>query len=134
MHALESVRKILRPGGLLINVHDLPLSHVIEAESDQRFTKVGWLLDKEDYIAERSAFNALTQAVERGLFVLDDEEEFKFNIHLDGLHELEDLLADNWQSSMIPERTLLRIKEFGKSAPAKIVLHVPTRMTKLIAA
>jgi hypothetical protein len=133
VHALHSVKKILKSGGYLLDVHDLPVPHLIEVEQGNCLVKVGWLLEKRDFIDERSGFNALVQVVDEGLFTLEDEQDFTFNIYIDRLDDFYKWLADFWESAFLPERTLHKIEELmakgGRSA--RIVVKTPTRMTKL---
>ncbi len=66
VHALQLTHRVLHPNGLLINVHDLPIPHVIEVRSPKTVNKAGWLLDREDFDSTRSALNALAQVVDAG--------------------------------------------------------------------
>jgi len=88
------------------------------------------LVDGEDYKSERLALNAITQVVSEGLFLLEDEQDFDFNVYADDLPELRMWLADGWKSAVLPERTLQRLEDLLTEAPqsARIVLKVQTRM------
>jgi hypothetical protein len=136
VHALLQARKLLRPNGALINVHDLPTPHMIEVRSPETAIKAGWLMDKEDFGSERAALNALAKLAADGEFILEDERDFGFNIYVDGVTELLEWLAEWWKSAILPDRTIRRLEELLREAgqPAKIVIAVPTRMTKLRAA
>jgi hypothetical protein len=133
VHALLQVRRILRPGGWLINIHDLPAPHVIEVHLSDTIRKVGWLMARDDFEAERSAFNALAQVVSEGHFDLDDEREFSFRLHVDGLDELQGWLSTTWESALLTEGTTQRIEKLISTSgqPAEIVIVEPARMTKL---
>jgi len=130
VHALKLVHQMLRPNGRLIEVHDLPVPHRIEVHSQGSTLKAGWLVDGEDYKSERLALNAITQVVSEGLFLLEDEQDFDFNVYADDLPELRMWLADGWKSAVLPERTLQRLEDLLTEAPqsARIVLKVQTRM------
>jgi hypothetical protein len=124
---------LLRPGGALINVHDLPVHHLIEVHSAGDSVKAGWLLDNEEYAPERSAFDALARVVTDGDFQLEDERDFDFNVHVDQLQEFRDWLEEGWESAVLPDRTLQRLEELLRQGGqrATIVLRVPARMTLL---
>ena len=136
VHALQLARRILHNDGLLINVNDLPAPHIIEVHTPETVYKVGWLLDREDFVDTRSAFNALAQVVADRNFTLEDERNFDYNIYIDGLPELQEWLAEWWSSAIIPDRIVQRIEELTRDAPqpARIVLGLRVRMTKLRAA
>jgi hypothetical protein len=133
VHALKHVHSMLQPEGQLINVHDIPVHHVIEVHSTGSVIKAGWLLDSMDFDNERFAFNALAQVVSENYFILVDERDFIVNIHADDMGELQEWLAERWETAVIPENTIQRVddilRQVGQSA--KIVLKEPTRMTKL---
>ncbi len=136
VHALQQTHRILHPNGLLINVHDLPTPHVIEVHSSETVNKVGWLMDREDFENERSAFNALAQVVADRYFILEDERDFGYNIYVDDLNELQEWLAEWWATAILPDRIIQRIEELIRYAgqSARIVLALQARMTKLRAA
>ena len=71
--------------------------------------------------------------VAKGLFKLEIEQDFIYNIFSDDQNEFEEFLNDFWDTSSLTEKTSERISELIKdaSSPVKIVLEVPVRMTKL---
>jgi len=133
VHALLETYRLLQPDGMLINIHDLPAPHRIEVHTPETVTKVGWLLDSEDFENEHSAYNALAQIVEDGYFILEDERDFGYNICVDDLDELQEWLDEWWATAILPERTTQRIDEIiGVAGQATtIVLIVQSRMIKL---
>jgi hypothetical protein len=133
VHALQQMHKLLSPHGLLVNVHDLPVPARIEVHSPEKISRVGWLLDKDDFKEERCATNALAQVVTKGDFILEDERDFSRNIHVDDLNEFQALLAEKWTSAILPDSISQRLEalllETGQ--PVKIVVASHSRMTKL---
>lgn len=133
VHALQLARSQLKPDGLLLNVHDLPVPHAVEVRTAGIAIKAGWLLDSVDFRDERAALNALAQVVAEGSFLLEDEKDFVFNVHMDDLPEFQKWLADGWESAFLPDATIERVNDIVEqvSQQAKIVLKVPARMTRL---
>ncbi len=133
VHALKHAHSMLQPEGLLFNVHDIPVHHVVEVHSAQSVNKAGWLMDSTDFDNERFAFNALAQVVLEHYFMLVDERDFNVNIHVDNMQELQEWLAERWETAVIPESTIQRVDDILRQVeqPAHVVLKVPTRMTKL---
>lgn len=136
VHALQLTHKLLRPGGLLINVHDLPVPHLIELAASDVVHKAGWILDKDDFDTTRASLNALTQVVADGFFVLEDERNFIYKIYADNLEELQAFLAEWWESALLPDRTVQRLESLAADStePTRIVISLQARMTKLRAA
>jgi hypothetical protein len=124
---------MLVPNGLIINAHYLPAPYIIEVHSPEKVNKVGWLLDSEDFASERLAFNALAHVVAERNFNLEDERDFGHNIYIDDLDEMKKWLAEWWESAILTQGTLQRLKDLMSDAgqPAKIVVALRARMTKL---
>jgi hypothetical protein len=133
VHALHLVHGILQPNGLLINVHDLPAPHVLEVHSSETVHKVGWLTDKEDFENTRFSLNALVQVVEDRHFVLEDEQNFGYNIYADELDEFQEWLAEWWSSVILTNRIFQRLEELTRDADksTRIVCALQARMSKL---
>lgn len=133
VHALQHAHNLLEHEGLLINVHDLPIPHAIEVHSAGTVSKAGWLMDQADFEDERAALNALEHVVSHGFFLLEDEQDFTFNIHVDDVLEFQQTLAEEWKSAVLSDKTVQRLEDTFLQAgeEAKIVLKVPTRMTRL---
>ncbi len=133
VHALQSTKNVLLPGGCLINIHDLPVPHLIEVQMGDTKVKAGWLLEDGDFKTERAGFDALIQVVAEGLFTLEDEMDFLVYTYAGRLAEVNEWLADTWEGAFLPARTSQRIEELLRGADklAKIVINTPARMTKL---
>ncbi len=133
VHALVQTHSILRDGGVLLNIHDLPNPHVVEVHSAGKVMEAGPLTDSVDYIDERLAFEALARVVSDGLFLLEDERDFDFNIHAGNLSELQQLLAEDWETAILPDETVERVENILRqiAQECEFILRVPTRMTKL---
>jgi hypothetical protein len=133
VHALKQAHSMMQPEGLLINVHNIPVPHVIEVHSDLTVIMAGWLIDSTDYDEERFAFNALAQVVSEGYFLLENERDFSFNVYVDDVQELQEWLAEWWETAVLPNKTIQRVEDILRQVgqAANVVLKVPTRMTKL---
>jgi 2-polyprenyl-3-methyl-5-hydroxy-6-metoxy-1,4-benzoquinol methylase len=64
---------------------------------------------------------------------IEDEREFDFNIHAGNLGELQQLLAKEWETAILPDETVERVQDIFRrvNQECEVVLRVPTRMTKL---
>ncbi len=94
VHALQEIRRLLRGGGVLIDIH--PVQEAWRAEVHRG----GRVLSSEpwrdhDYIDEdvRHADDALAQAVEHRLFLIEGRGEFDFLTYASSPAELRDYLA-----------------------------------------
>jgi SAM-dependent methyltransferase len=87
VHALEEIRRLLKPDGVLIDIHGDPEGEFIEAHQGGRRLF-------SERIRETCSENglrteeALAQAVERELFIIDRREEFDFLTYASSVPEL----------------------------------------------
>lgn len=94
VHALEEIHRLLIPNGTLIDIHPVlkaPLIEVFQhgrvlfAEPNPEYTT------GEDY---RQAEMALSQVVQRRLFVVERSKEFDFLVYGSSFAELRDYVAE----------------------------------------
>lgn len=133
VHALQLTHRMLRPNGLLVNIHDLPAPHVIEVHTPENVHKVGWLVDRDDFANTLASLIGLAQVVADGQFVLEDQRDFDCNVSVDSLSEFQKWLADWWESAILKDKTAQRIQKLVRDADqsTRIVLAMRARMTKL---
>lgn len=133
VHALQSTRKLLKPRGILVNIHDLPAPCLVEVRTTHSSHKVGWLVDRQGFANVRAAFDALAQVVSERIYTLEDERQFAYRVYLDGLAELETWLAEWWSSAVLSDGITSQIREHEKGAggAVTIMLDVQARVTQL---
>jgi hypothetical protein len=133
VHALEKTKNLLQPGGWVINMHNLPIPHVIEVHADSDKIMAGWLTDSTDFMNERYALDALTHVVLHGHYMLEDERDFISYLHADDVYELKEYLDEWWEAVIFTETTIQRIENITNrlDRSGHVALRVPTRMTKL---
>jgi len=106
VHALHRIRKLLKPGGVLIDIH--PGSRrpelFVRLRSGRRFT--GYLEETDNFVEYAQAQSALKEAVQDGTFRLDHSGEFTFVTHADTMPDLQDYLAENWKDAILTPEVL----------------------------
>ncbi len=87
VRALEEIRRLLKPGGMLIDIHPVPEGYFIKALQGGRIL---FAERKRDTCSEDvlHAENALAQGVERNLFAVDRRSEFDFLTYASSVDEL----------------------------------------------
>ena len=137
VHALEEVQRLLKSDGRLIDIQPLmeaPLLKVYQANS------VVYVGPDPSYDYEedlRQADAALTQVIQRGLFVIEERSEFDFLTHGSSAQEL---LAF-WGKTSTEEdpaeqhikEVYARVEEIRQSAGqgAEVTLHERARIIRL---
>ena len=92
VHALEEIQRLLRRDGSLIDIHPVLEAPLIEAYQGGKvlFAEPVPFRDYED---DRQAEDALTQVVQRRLFVVERGGEFDFLHYGSSIAELRDYMA-----------------------------------------
>ena len=94
MNALTNLHRVLRPGGLILDVQPDAVGHrEVFVQIDGRETNVGSVSWATEFVESmQKARNALDECVESGLLRRGDEQEFLFREY----HDTE----DSWQETL----------------------------------
>lgn len=120
VHALEKVHGLLRPAGMLIDIHPSAEPPAIQVRIGSKIYEAGWLRETDDYLEYEEADRALAQAIDRGLYALERQAQFSFTTHAPTLRDLQQHLEEEWQDAFIEDTTvfsiedLLRVRERDK--------------------
>jgi hypothetical protein len=133
VHALEKAYRLLRPRGLLVNLHAQPTPARLEVHAGGGVSEAGALEDRSDFETERLAWQAVDDVLGRGLFRVERELTYDFEVHARTLREFRDWLAETWETAFLPKKIVkqARVLIRGRGAGAKLVLRVPARMMRL---
>jgi hypothetical protein len=138
VHALRNVHKLLREGGLLIDIHPVAVPRRVEVRIDGRAVPVGATVDAARFATYSLADRTLSQVVRERLFIPAGREVFTFTVHADTPSDLLAYLAEwEWSATFrgrptdLEEAIRQRIAYlYGEPGGRKeIVLHRPTGVT-----
>ena len=76
VHALEDIHRLLKPTGILIDIHPVSGSLPIEIHQRRKIDLVGNLSVRQWSVDFQQADNALAEIVQRNLFVVERERVF----------------------------------------------------------
>ena len=88
VHALEEIRRLLKPTGALIDIHPVAGSSPIEIHQGAKIDLVGDLLVQQWCNDSQQAESALAEMAQRGLFVVEREAAFDSLTHYASAAEL----------------------------------------------
>ena len=114
VHALEKIQQLLKPDGLLLDIHPTNEMAAIAVRLREQLIPAGWLTESDDYVEYEWADEALQRVVDDHRFVLECVGTFEFVWHADTLNELRAYLAEEWQDAIIDELTAGQIEELLK--------------------
>jgi len=120
VHALETIRDLLKPNGVLIDMRPRGIPAEFWGWSNQTSSFLGHLQETDDYVEYRHAAWAMEQAVDNKWFVLQASGEYEFTIHADSFEEIKAYLDVEWTDALIP----LEVRErSGEMMAEKITLR-----------
>ena len=105
VHALKKAASFTKPGGVLIDIHDLLDPPRIEIHTSARKLYVGQLFSSNDFENQRQADQALNSAVQNGFLISEVARIFEYLILAESFEALNEWLADTWQSAYIIDET-----------------------------
>jgi hypothetical protein len=114
VHALEKISQLLKPDGLLLDIHSTNEMAAIAVRLQEQIIPAGWLNESDDYVEYEWADEALQRMVNDRHFALERVGTFEFLWHADTLSELRAYLAEEWKDAIIDELTAGRIEELLK--------------------
>lgn len=144
VHALEEIRRLLKPGGALIDIHPMSQPSPIEIHQGGKANQVGLLSVRQWLFEFEQADIALTEIVQRGLFVVEREGVFDSLTHYGSALEMRtsfkdsiDKFARDDQSAResVPQAEALaaRAEELMQAAVsgAELIVREPTHISRL---
>ncbi len=133
VHALEKIRRLLEPDGVLIDIHPTPEPSSIEVRIGKRTIPAGWLHESDDYAEYEAADDALARAAQRGLYVVERQGTFAFVTYADTVAELRDYVAEEWEEARVDDVTAMRAEELMSTVERdkEVILREPVRVARL---
>ena len=114
VHALEKIQQMLKPGGILLDIHPTNEPAAIAVRLRAQIIPAGWVNESDDYVEYEWADEALRQVVNDKRFALERTGTFEFMWHADSMKDLRTYLAEEWQDAIIDDMTTMRIEELLK--------------------
>lgn len=97
VHALDEIRRVLMPGGILIDIRPLNDRWPVEVISARGFQETGRAEDSPEPLHADMASNEAMQEVEaRGWFRREQQDLFSFFYSWDTPSEMETFVAEDW--------------------------------------
>jgi 2-polyprenyl-3-methyl-5-hydroxy-6-metoxy-1,4-benzoquinol methylase len=111
VHALETVHSLLKPGGVLVDIHPGTEKAGILAQVNGKEYFLDSVEETDDYIEYKQANEALAQVIERGLFTIEEAGQFTFLIHAATIEEMREYLTANWKDAILNESVDIKARE-----------------------
>lgn len=101
VHALDKIRRVLVPDGILIDIRPLSDDWSVEVVSERVVQEIGYVNHLPAQVdADVASNEAVKEAESRGWFRREQEELFPFFYSWDTPSEMEEFIADEWLDSI----------------------------------
>jgi hypothetical protein len=114
VHALETIQHLLKPGGILLDIHPTNEPAAVAVRLLEQIIPAGWIDESDDYVEYEWADEALQRMVDNRPFMLERMGTFEFMWHADSMNDLRAYLAEEWKDAIIDDVTAMRIEELLK--------------------
>lgn len=132
VHALNEIRRVLKPNGVLIDLRPVESNWGVEVVSSAGWRAAGRLSDLPAAVGDdEAAFNAMREVESKGWYVKKKEKEFSFFYYWDTPSEMKEFMEAEWDSfEKMEEHVYRKASSLWASANADARLRV--RVTMLI--
>ena len=130
VHALDEVRRVLVPGGILIDIRPLSNRWPIEVASTRGARETGRVDDfPEPLNADRASNEAMNEVEARDWFKREQEGHFPFFYSWDTPSEMEEFVSEDWSDFVeLNEDAKMRTRSAWASADADARVRVKVRI------
>ena len=98
VHALDEIRRTLKPNGILIDLRPVESNWSVEVVSSVGWQAAGRLSDMPAAVEDdEAAFNAMRAAESNGWYSKKEEKEFAFFYYWDTPSEMKEFMEDEWE-------------------------------------
>ncbi len=130
VHALDEIRRVLKPNGQLIDLRPVEANWSVEIVSSTGWQAAGRLSDLPVALEDdEAAFQAMRQAASNGWYVKKNEKEFSFFYYWDTPSEMKQFMEEEWVDfEKMEEHVYQKASSMWASANADARLRVRVNM------
>ena len=130
VHALNEIRRVLAPDGILIDLRPLAANWPIEVATSQDFLEAGRLSDSATGLEDDQAANeSMAKAEAQKWFIRQKEEFFPFFYYWDSPNEMKEYMDEHWADFITVDETIWKnVRSWWAVANADARLRVRVKM------
>ena len=134
VHALDEIRRTLKPNGTLIDLRPVSSNWSVEVSSSTGYQLAGRLNDMPVGLADdEAAFKAMREVESRRWYIKEKEEEFAFFYYWDTPSEMKEFMETEWEGfEKMEEDVFQKTKSLWaiSNADARVRVRVNMLITK----
>jgi SAM-dependent methyltransferase len=130
VHALDEIRRTLKPDGVLIDLRPVEENWPVEVNSSTGYQAAGRLIDVPLALTDdEAAFRAMREAESHRWFIKEKEEEFAFFYYWDTPSEMKEFMDEEWGDfEKLEEDVFQKTKSLWAMANADARVRVRVKM------
>ena len=130
VHALDEIRRTLKPNGVLIDIRPVEENWPVEVNASTGYQVAGRLTDLPVAVADdEAAFHAMREAESRRWYIKEKEEEFAFFYYWDTPSEMKEFMDEEWEGfEKLEESVFSAVKSAWTMANADARVRVRVKM------
>ena len=130
VHALDEIRRVLKPKGILIDLRPVESNWSVEISSSAGYQLAGRLNDMPMGVADdEAAFQTMREVESRRWYIKENEKEFAFFYYWDTPSEMKEFMEEEWEDfEKLDEDVYQKAKSIWASANADARLRVRVNM------
>jgi len=112
VHALELIWQVLRPDGILVDIHPSGEKPPIGVRRGESLFYAGVLEETDDFVEHFQAEEALVEAETRGWFRLERRDDFHFIVYADTPGEFQKFLDEDYSDAVLKPDVYEKLEAF----------------------
>jgi SAM-dependent methyltransferase len=130
VHALDEIRRTLKPDGVLIDLRPVEENWPVEVNSSTGYQAAGRLIDVPLALTDdEAAFRAMQEVESRRWYIKEKEEEFAFFYYWDTPSEMKEFMDEEWGDfEKLEEDVFQKTKSLWALANADARVRVRVKM------
>jgi SAM-dependent methyltransferase len=130
VHALDEIRRTLKPDGVLIDLRPVEENWPVEVNSSTGYQAAGRLIDVPLALTDdEAAFRAMREVESRRWYIKEKEEEFAFFYYWDTPSEMKEFMDEEWGDfEKLEEDVFQKTKSLWALANADARVRVRVKM------